>query len=206
MVMMASRADSSIADLRASEYRVASSADFWARNRPIWWPRAERVLMRAVSGFLGSAQKNSITPRTRSPWSIGNPTAPRSPAARATRARGKFGSRTTSSIQTGSRACHTRPGSPSPGTKASSRVRASNEASSGLGARQNATQRRTPAGSSTFQMAPESQPSASQLPSRMPGAASASVPASASVRATAIWRPRRCSTSLLSVMSMQDPT
>ena len=206
MVMIASRADSRIADLRASEAREASSAAFWARNRPIWSPRAARVLIRAGSGFLDSAQKNSITPRTWSPCTTGNPTAPRRPAARATADRGKFGSTTTSLIHTGSRFCHTRPGNPSPGVKANSRLTASKGASSGRAARQKSTQRRTPAGPCTLQMAPDSHPSALQLPSRMPGAASSSVLASASVRATAIWRARRCSTSLLSVMSMQDPT
>src|SRR5436190_5473069 len=190
MVTTESRADSSIARMRASLRRTASSDFRRATNWPIWLPRLASVSSRSSSGTRSSRVKNSIAPRTRCPLRTGKERPAWSPASAAARARGKFGSTRTSSIHAGSPVATTRPGRPSPSARTVSRDATSKLARSSGGAHQTATQRTTRSPSlSASHAAPNSQSRFDPIASRIASYAASVSPVSASTRAT------RCSAS-----------
>jgi len=81
----------------------SSSARLRSMNCPIWLPTVPRSSSSGSSGSSISRLKNSITPSTRSPSRMGNPSAACSPSSSAMEARGKFVSFVTSGIQAGAR-------------------------------------------------------------------------------------------------------
>ncbi len=94
--------------------RVASSASARLRstNWPTWLPIVASISRSSSSGRAISRLKNSSTPRTCSPSTMGVPRAPRRPSWLATRARGKLSSLPTSGMNAGRRLSHTLPGRP----------------------------------------------------------------------------------------------
>ena len=140
-------------DMRNSVFS-SSSARLRSTNCPIWLPIIDSWSSRSWSGSRISRLKNSSTPSTMPPSLIGKPKAPWSPSRAATGPRGKFVSRTTSSIQTGSPLRHTRPGSPTARSKCVWRVTASNSASATDGECQVSRQRIEVPEGSTVQTAP----------------------------------------------------
>ena len=126
MAITASSAAASMARLRRSPMCAASSARRRSIASPIWSPSPVSVRRSSTSGSRGAVSNSSTTATTPRTLRAGKHRAVRRPTVLATRARGKFGSRVTSTIQSGWPVSHTRPGRPSPGASASEQVTPSN--------------------------------------------------------------------------------
>src|SRR4051812_1673563 len=129
--------------------------------------------------------KNSITPTTEPPTTIGNASAACSPSATATSARGKLSSSATSAIHVAWLLAHTRPGNPTPRAKVVERVMASNAANDDESACHDAIDRSRVPLRSVCHRAPCSQPRVVQIASRICVVARASGPGAASTRTVA---------------------
>ena len=152
-------------------------------NMPIWLPTVVSIDSSSASGSRISRLKNSMTLSTSPRSRTGNPNAAWRPSRAAIAARGKFVSWTTSGIQAGSPVAQTRPGRPTPRANVRRRLVASNSGNASSGEVQILAQRRASASRSIVQSAPCSQPSVSQMASRIFGAASSIVVASRRARA-----------------------
>ena len=168
--------------------RIASSDRFrWIRlprSRASSSSRSRRNRSRRMRRRL----KKASTPTMSEPCRIANAPPLRNLAPATTSLGLALLSRRRSAAQYGVPVFHTTPRMPLPRKTLFSRRRAVNRSSSGDGRCQPCSQRRTSASRSTTQNSPISQPSSSQMPCSMRGAASAQVGAVANGSVTATRR------------------
>ena len=177
---------------RVKKRSSSSCARRRSTNRPIWLPTLVSIESRSSSGARISRLKNSMTLCTSPRSRIGKPNARAVLRARQSSRAENSCRATTSGIQTGCAAGPHPAGqtdAPAEGRRSTDRVEF--RKLSWTGADQVSTQRRRSASRSIRQSAPYSQSSASQIASRILGAASPNVADSTSARAATCSAVRR---------------